>query len=307
MKSDFQGFGIMFDVYDNDNRRNNPTVFVLKNDGKDKNRKWDHDNDFEQDMYVVRPTNIDDKSKANAHRCVADMRNTGRPAKILIKYLHKVLHVYVETSEITGYKFCLAVQFDKDTSFVDHHIAFTAATGQVADNMDILEVNTRYLAETDAELDDSRFGALADKSTVHRFSGAFWTLMTLAGLGLLVYAVYELATFQQMMGSHIDAVRVCQQFNKYVMPHFLAHAVVMGLLFLSGNWWAFVLNLPLLVYRFHSYQSKTHLYSPNNVGVGKVHSGYSGFQLSNTTRQILTVVYYALLQIYYFKRLISAV
>jgi hypothetical protein len=29
MKNEFKGFGVMFDVYDNDNRRNNPSVFVL--------------------------------------------------------------------------------------------------------------------------------------------------------------------------------------------------------------------------------------------------------------------------------------
>jgi mannose-binding lectin 1 len=30
MKSEFKGFGVLFDVYDNDNRRNNPSVFVLE-------------------------------------------------------------------------------------------------------------------------------------------------------------------------------------------------------------------------------------------------------------------------------------
>lgn len=31
MRADFHGFGIIFDTYDNDNLRDNPSVFVVKN------------------------------------------------------------------------------------------------------------------------------------------------------------------------------------------------------------------------------------------------------------------------------------
>lgn len=40
----------------------------------------------------------------------------------------QILHVYVDTFDGLGYKFCLAVKFDKP--FRDHHIAFTGMTGQ---------------------------------------------------------------------------------------------------------------------------------------------------------------------------------
>lgn len=45
LRSDFQGFGIVFDVYDNDNRRDNPSIFVLRND-EGVPTKFNHDNDF---------------------------------------------------------------------------------------------------------------------------------------------------------------------------------------------------------------------------------------------------------------------
>ena len=76
-----------------------------------------------------------------AYKCVADIRNTGKVSKILVKFLHRILHVYIDNNEGQGYKFCLAVQLDED--YKDHHMAFTAATGQVADNHDILEITTR--------------------------------------------------------------------------------------------------------------------------------------------------------------------
>lgn len=46
MKNDFKGFGVVIDVYDNDNRRNNPSVFVLSNP-TGKMTRYNHDNDYE--------------------------------------------------------------------------------------------------------------------------------------------------------------------------------------------------------------------------------------------------------------------
>jgi hypothetical protein len=57
------------------------------------------------------------------------------------------LGLCVGVQDGVGYKFCLAVQMEK--SYKDYHLAFSAATGQVADNHDILEVTTRYLAASD--------------------------------------------------------------------------------------------------------------------------------------------------------------
>lgn len=139
LKNDFKGFGVVVDVYDNDNRRNNPSVFVLQNK-EGKALVYNHDNDYEDDMVKTLPPGVDVAS-GGAYKCVADIRNTGKVSKVLIKFLHRIVHVYIDNNEGAGYKFCLAVQLDDD--FKDHHLAFTAATGQVADNHDILEINTR--------------------------------------------------------------------------------------------------------------------------------------------------------------------
>ena len=45
IREDFNGLGIIFDTYDNDGQRDNPTVYVLYNNGSS-NVKWDYSNDF---------------------------------------------------------------------------------------------------------------------------------------------------------------------------------------------------------------------------------------------------------------------
>ena len=47
LRNDFKGFGVVIDVYDNDNRRNNPSVFVLASPKDGKAPKFNHDNDYE--------------------------------------------------------------------------------------------------------------------------------------------------------------------------------------------------------------------------------------------------------------------
>ncbi len=99
-------------------------------------------------------------------RCVAELRNSGRTAKLLLKYLNGpshlcavccvpcagpqagaacigIMHVYVNQNpgRANSYKFCLAVQLGLDLS--DHHLAVSAATGQVADTHELTGVTTR--------------------------------------------------------------------------------------------------------------------------------------------------------------------
>ncbi len=104
MRNDFNGFGIAFDVYDNDNRRDNPSIFVLKNDNGEATH-YNHDNDYANDMYK-RTAAVDGSKVSNAfhtqYRCLGEFRNSGKPAKVLVKYLHKNLHVYIDTSVCTS-------------------------------------------------------------------------------------------------------------------------------------------------------------------------------------------------------------
>ncbi len=77
-----------------------------------------------------------------------------------------------------GYKFCLAVAFDK--SYKDYHFAFSAATGQVADNHDLLEITTRYLAASDAEFDDSSLPSMNATSSSSSLGTFFWVMLIIS-------------------------------------------------------------------------------------------------------------------------------
>jgi len=289
MRKDFKGFGVMFDVYDNDHRRNNPSIFVLTNfDGGE--FMYNHDNDFENDMYTNKPANNFGSKGHSAHKCVADIRNTGKVSRVLVKYLHRVLHVYVDTADQQGYKFCLAVEFEADRVFREHSIAFTAATGQVADNHDIMEISTRYLDEGEREFNDAMLAQLGDSSSSHRFSFLFLTIAVFVNIILLAYSVYEFVTFRAVVNSHIDSVRFCQKFNQYLIPHYIAHAAVTAYLLLFGEWWLLLLNLPLALHRAYLYKMNQYLLSPDSIELKL----QRGFALSNTQRQIITIVVYLL-------------
>jgi len=48
----FKGLGVCFDVYDNDGRRDNPSVFVLYNpEGNE--TEYNHDNDFKGERKLL--------------------------------------------------------------------------------------------------------------------------------------------------------------------------------------------------------------------------------------------------------------
>jgi len=253
-------------------------------------------------MFTVKPAVIpghsesDPKKQYQAHKCVADLRNTGKVTKVLVKYLHKVVHVYVDTQN--GYKFCLAVQFDR--FFPDYHIAFTAATGQVADNMDVLEVTTRYLADSDLDLDDSKFGRLGSASTAHRFSGPFWFVVSLFGFALTAFAAYELITFKRMSNNYSDAVRLCTKFDaSYLKAHHISHAVLTFLLMIGGTWLMFLLNLVLAVYRGYLWKIKQEKSTPAS------HTSVNQYVLSTETRQMLSFGVYLISLIMYISHLIG--
>eukprot|EP00479_Gromia_sphaerica_P011725 TRINITY_DN5907_c0_g1_i1.p1 TRINITY_DN5907_c0_g1~~TRINITY_DN5907_c0_g1_i1.p1 ORF type:complete len:198 (+),score=45.67 TRINITY_DN5907_c0_g1_i1:471-1064(+) len=91
VRDNFKGFGVVFDSYDNDGRRDNPQIYVLKNmQGEDKT--WNHDDDFDSDM-------VKEKYGDLAYKCTADYRNSESPVKAMFRFVDKALHVYVDTTQ----------------------------------------------------------------------------------------------------------------------------------------------------------------------------------------------------------------
>jgi hypothetical protein len=300
LRDDFKGFGVCFDVYDNDNRRNNPSVFVLKNP-KGEKTNFNHDNDYDDDLVKTLPflTPFGITPQHTAHKCVADIRNIGKQTKVLVKYLHNVVHVYVDSQEGLGYKFCLAVKLEEE--YKDHHLAFTAATGQVADNHDIIEITTRYLAESDKEFNDDELVQLSDSNSVHHsLSTLLWLGINVANAALIAAIAYQLYLYKNLTTARIDLVKICQELNPLVLPQYAGHAILTIFFLFTGNYYAFLFNLPLLAYRAYEFKQKIFLFSPATVAPAK---GHAKGLISVNSRLIGTLVFYSLMQLYYLYRL----
>jgi len=308
MKSNFKGVGVLFDVYDNDHQRNNPAIFVIQNN--DGNFPHSHDLDFEHDM--VKKTPPSSSPEYDRYRCVVEYRNLGRPVTALVKFLNRVLRVYIDTGDGQGWRFCLAVEINRMTTgskprntLRDTHIAFTAATGQVSDNIDILEVTTRYLKSSD-KARDTDFAQLSATGSGRSYEQLVWFLITAIGICLTAITVYDFNDYKNMMNSRIDVVTICHRLNENVYLHAYAHAFLTFLLLVQRSWLLFILNLLLCLVRFAQHrQGALELNSASLTRMGTRLSGVAG--MSPDARYIFALVVYVLSDLYYIYRLFSDV
>ncbi|KAM6392193.1 protein ERGIC-53 isoform 2-T2 [Rhynochetos jubatus] len=131
----WKGVGIFFDSFDNDGKKNNPSVSVIPNDGR---LAYDHQNDG--------------STQASAS-CQRDFRNKPYPVRLKITYYQQTLTVLINngfTPDRDDYEFCLRV-----TDIVlpsTGYFGISAATGGLADDHDVLSFLTFRLSEPGKEL-----------------------------------------------------------------------------------------------------------------------------------------------------------
>jgi hypothetical protein len=168
------------------------------------------------------------------------------------------------------------------------HMAFTAATGQVADNMDVIEVTTRYLKSTDTVSELAELESLSSGSVAGRLGGMIRFITAMLAIGLCVFTAFEMQEYRTMVSNHIDAVAVTYRMNKHLYQQYYAHAALCALLFISGQWFILVLNLPLVIIRYLLHSKGALLLSPASVTrMGSTGSGVLG--LSPETRFYIAV------------------
>lgn len=121
--------------------------------------------------------------------------------------------------------------------------------------MDLVEITTRYLKNTDSRPDMREIGSFGSSGTGSLFAQLFWFIITLLGIGFLGLTAYEYQEYRAMLRDHVDAVAVAHRLNAYTLPHFYAHCGVSLCLLLSMSWIAFAINAPLLIVRLvlHKY------------------------------------------------------
>ena len=136
-QEDFKGVGIVFDTYDNDGRRDNPSIMAVSSDGS---LRFDHDTDGGSSRLV------------NA-MCKVNFRNPRTPVQVRIRYQKGGLTVAFDTRGQKSYQDCFHVSTEGIHLPASYYVGMTAHTGQVADNHDIYS-----LSVTDFLLEDKKGG-----------------------------------------------------------------------------------------------------------------------------------------------------
>eukprot|EP01084_Bolivina_argentea_P088416 159630_1 len=256
MIESFQGFGLILDTYDNDGNRDNPTIYVLKQE-RDKMQKWNSANDYIDNMVK------DTVNKGSDYKCTNDYRNSDNH-RMILRYISNELHIYI--SDKGGeYKYCLSINIGINTK--NYYIALAAMTGQVADKHDIFLLSTRYLDSNDRNrIDDAKIKRIGYSgrrvSYKDILSVFFWILITLLNIFLIYEIIVEFWEFDKLKSQQISPVILCQRLNGLIYLANIVHFVVVILVVLAGNWTYLIINAPFIGWRGYQYMTNNSKLEP---------------------------------------------
>ncbi|GMM51937.1 cornichon family protein [Starmerella bacillaris] len=66
---------------------------------------------------------------------------------------------------------------------------------------------------------------------------------------------YFLVLYGDLEIDYINPIDLCNKINPYVIPDMLVHLSLCLILLLTGHFWTFLFNVPLLVFNYLSYRS----------------------------------------------------
>ncbi|XP_070537352.1 protein ERGIC-53-like [Ptychodera flava] len=130
----WNGLGVFFDSFDNDNQRNNPYILMMTNDGT---KSYDHNSDG---------------LTQQIGGCLQDFRNKPYPVRAKVEYYKNTLTVWFHNgmAEHPQYEMCMRaanVILPRDGYF-----GVSAATGGLADDHDVLKFLTHSLTPPASEM-----------------------------------------------------------------------------------------------------------------------------------------------------------
>ena len=117
-QEDFVGLGVILDTYDNDGKRDNPSISAVTSKGV---TKFDHDSDGRD-------------QRVPGAMCKINYRNPRAPVSLKVRYQDNVLFVSYDLRSKGTYTDCFRAPLDLPEAYF---VGITAHTGQVADNHDI--------------------------------------------------------------------------------------------------------------------------------------------------------------------------
>lgn len=97
--------------------------------------------------------------------------------------------------------------------------------------------------------------------------GAGWLFLfgVLMAAGLLFCMVFFIIMFSDLECDYINPIDLCNKLNQFILPENAAHAFLTLLFLLSGQWTAFLINLPLVLFNGNKIYSKTHMYDATEI------------------------------------------
>uniref|UniRef100_V9KKZ4 Protein ERGIC-53 n=1 Tax=Callorhinchus milii TaxID=7868 RepID=V9KKZ4_CALMI len=126
----WDGVGIFFDTFDNDDGKNNPIILLMENNGK---LTYDHSNDG---------------LAQGLGSCIRDVRNSYHAVRVKISYYRKTLQVYLNLgNSVTDESYELCIQVKNLIVPSGGYFGVSAATGGIADDHDVLSFVTFSLTE----------------------------------------------------------------------------------------------------------------------------------------------------------------
>lgn len=70
---------------------------------------------------------------------------------------------------------------------------------------------------------------------------------------------YFLVLLGDLELDYINPIDLCNKINKYMLPEMIIHASISVLLLITGHFWSFLFNVPLLALNFQFVRSKKYL------------------------------------------------
>ncbi|EEB94173.1 hypothetical protein MPER_07057, partial [Moniliophthora perniciosa FA553] len=100
-----------------------------------------------------------------------------------------------------------------------------------------------------------------------KMGGAGWLFLfaVLMAAALLFCMVFFIIMFSDLECDYINPIDLCNKLNQFVLPENIAHAFLTLLFLISGQWMAFLLNAPLLVFNANKIRNKNHMYDATEI------------------------------------------
>ncbi|KAG4100723.1 cornichon [Neocallimastix lanati (nom. inval.)] len=82
---------------------------------------------------------------------------------------------------------------------------------------------------------------------------------------LLFIMVYFVIMFTDLENDYINPIDLCTKLNHFVIPNYIAHAIMTLFFLFTGKWLTFLFNLPLLCYNIKRYIDNRHLFDATEI------------------------------------------